>query len=111
MTWTPAEDTSLPNPGASIEAISLRDGRWIIVYNDLESGRHSLAVSMSDDEGATWKWTSHLERQDKVRFHYPSVIQAQDGSVHVTYSYFDQRGDKEMKSIKHVQFQPDWIKG
>jgi predicted neuraminidase len=110
MTWTPAEDTELPNPGASIEAIALRDGRWIIVYNDLESGRYSLAVSMSDDEGATWKWTRHLERMEKHRYHYPSVVQARDGSVHVTYSLFAP-GDngKEQKSIKHVRFQPDWI--
>ena len=110
MTWTPAEDTELPNPGASVEAIALRDGRWIIVYNDLESGRHSLAVSMSDDEGATWKWTRHLERTEKHRYHYPSVIQARDGLVHVTYSLFAP-GDngKERKSIKHAQFQPDWI--
>ena len=92
VTWTPAEDTSLPNPGASVEAISLQDGRWIIIYNDLESGRHSLAVSMSDDEGTTWKWTRHVERQEKLRFHYPSIIQARDGSIHATYSYFDQRG-------------------
>ena len=28
---------------------------WIILQNDLESGRHSLAVSVSDDEVATWK--------------------------------------------------------
>ena len=75
-------------PGTSVEAIALRDGRWIIVYNDLESGRHSLAVSMSDDEGATWKWTRHLDRMEKHRYHYPSVIQARDGSVHVTYSLF-----------------------
>lgn len=109
VTWTPAEDSTLANPGASVEAISLRDGRWIIVYNDLESGRHSLAVSMSDDEGASWKWTRHLENRDKYRFHYPSVIQAQDGSIHVTYSHFDQSGPTELKSIKHVRFQPDWI--
>ncbi len=111
VTWTPAEDTSLPNPGASVEAISLQDERWIIIYNDLESGRHSLAVSMSDDEGTTWKWTRHIEQQDKLRFHYPSIIQARDGSIHATYSYFDQRGAKEVKSIKHVRFEPDWIKG
>jgi len=112
MSWTPAEDTMLPNPGTSVEAIVLRDGRWIIVYNDLESGRHSLAISMSLDEGATWKWTRHLERQEKHRFHYPSVIQAQDGSVHGTYSIFVPGPDgKEQKSIKHVRFQPDWVTG
>ncbi|HYO81598.1 MAG TPA: exo-alpha-sialidase, partial [Bryobacteraceae bacterium] len=113
MTWTPAEDTQLPNPGASVEAISLRDGRWLIVYNDTERGRHSLAVSVSDDEGSTWKWTRHLEQRPNCQFHYPSVIQAGDGSVHVTYSYFvpEGPGGKQGKSIKHVRFDPGWVSG
>ena len=112
ITWTPAEDTLLPNPGSSVEAISLRDGNWIIVYNDTESGRHSLAVSLSDDEGATWKLTRHLERKEAGRFHYPSVIQASDGTIHVTYSQFLKgAGGKEEKSIKHAQFDLDWIRG
>jgi arylsulfatase A len=106
MTWTPAEDTSIPNPGASIEAVALRDGTWLLVYNDLEKGRHSLAVSMSDDEGTSWKWTRHLERQEGGQFHYPSIIQTQDGTVHVTYSYFVPEG----KSIKHAHFNTAWVK-
>ena len=112
MTWTLAEDTTVPNPGTSVEAIALRDGRWVMVYNDLERGRHSLAISLSEDEGTTWKWTRHLEQQDSGKFHYPSVIQAQDGTLHVTYSYFtppDSAG-KETKSIKHVQLNAEWIK-
>jgi hypothetical protein len=63
LTWTPAQDSELPEPGTSVEAIALRSGKWIIVYNDLEKGRHSLAISMSDDEGATWKWKRHLAVQ------------------------------------------------
>ena len=110
VSWTPAEDTVLFNPGASVEAVGLKDGRWIIVYNDLERGRNSLAVSMSDDEGATWKWTRHLEKAPEGQFHYPSVIQARDGSVHVTYSYFVTGPDKkQVKSIKHARFMPDWV--
>lgn len=112
MTWTPAEDTQLPNPGVSVEAIALRSGNWIIVYNDLERGRHSLAISMSEDEGTTWKWTRHLERREGAQFHYPSVIQARDGAIHVTYSYFVPEGPqgKQVKSIKHVRFAEDWVK-
>jgi predicted neuraminidase len=106
LTWSPAADTELPNPGTSVEAISLRSGNWIIVYNDLEKGRHSLAISMSDDEGATWKWKRHLGVQEKSQFHYPSVIQAKDGSIHVTYSYFVPEG----KSIRHARFDEGWVK-
>jgi predicted neuraminidase len=112
MTWSAAEDTTLPNPGASVEAIALRDGTWIIVYNDRERGRDSLAVSMSDDEGATWKWTRHLENRENSQFHYPSVIQAKDGTIHVTYSYFVREGadGKQVKSIKHAQINTVWIR-
>ena len=61
-------------------------------------------------KGATWKWTRHLNRMEKHRYHYPSVIQARDGSVHVTYSLFaPSDSGKEAKSIKHVRFQPDWL--
>jgi len=110
VTWTPARDTDIPNPGTSLEAIRLRNGDWIMVYNDIERGRYSLAAAISDDEGATWKWKRHLDgRPDKPvddQYHYPSVIQAKDGSIHVTYSYFVAAG----KSIKHVRFDEDWVK-
>ena len=70
----------------------------MLIYNDLETGRHRLAVSLSDDEGQTWKWTRYLERDPGVtdrstpqqlgQYHYPSIIQAADGTLHATYSYF-----------------------
>ena len=116
ITWSPVVDTDIPNPGTSIEAIALRDGTWVMVYNDLERGRHSLAVSLSDDEGVTWKWTRHLDRdlrgEGAGSFHYPSVIQAHDGSIHVSYSYYLNHLPKGSPSqtIKHARFNVDWIK-
>ena len=106
--WSNAQLTSLPNPGTSVEAVSLDDGDWILVYNDVEDGRHSLAISLSDDEGETWQWTRHLEKRDpgEGSFSYPSVIQAKDGFIHVTYSFHT----AENKTIKHVSFLADWIK-
>ena len=101
-TWSPVLDTAFFNPGASIEPITLANGDWLLVYNDLEQGRHSLAVSLSSDEGASWSSPYHLEQAapGQGSFHYPSVIQARDGSIHVTYSYFVEAG----KSIKHARF-------
>jgi predicted neuraminidase len=106
-TWGPVTDTAFPNPGASVEPITLADGRWLLVYNDLEEGRHSLAVSLSADEGATWSPPRHLDRSapGAGSFHYPSVIQARDGAIHVTYSYFVEGG----KSIKHARFPLAWL--
>jgi len=110
VTWTPARDTDIPNPGTSLEAIRLRNGDWIMVYNDIERGRYSLVAAISDDEGATWKWKRHLDgspdKPSNNQYHYPSVIQAKDGSIHVTYSYFVPEG----KAIKHVRFEEDWVK-
>jgi predicted neuraminidase len=110
LTWTPARDTDIPNPGTSLENIRLRDGNWIMVYNDIERGRYSLVAALSDDEGATWKWKRHLDgspsNESRNQYHYPSVIQSKDGAIHVTYSYFVPEG----KSIKHVRINEEWVK-
>ena len=111
-TWGRVYDhPTLPNPGAGLELMKLRDGNWLCVYNDLEDGRHSLAVSISQDEGATWTKTRHLEqvRPGQGRFHYPSVIEAADGSLHATYSYFVPTEEGERKSIKHARFSKAWV--
>ena len=100
--WSEVTPTSLPNPGAGIEAIALRDGRLVMVYNDQEEERDRLAVSISPDEGMTWEGTRHLENTPGGRFDYPSLVQSRDGTLHVTYSY-------NLKTIKHVRFNLDWI--
>jgi predicted neuraminidase len=107
-TWSPAEDINLPNPGTSVEAIAMKDGRWVIAYNDLEKGRTSLAISMSDDEGQTWKWKRNMDK-GAGNYHYPSLIQASDGTLHLTYSIFETKDGKQAKSIKHAHFNADWI--
>lgn len=108
--WTAAEKSDIINPGTSVDAIKLKNGNWVMVYNDLESDRYSIAVSLSDDEGKTWKWTKRLERDDnkKGSFSYPSVIQTKDGMIHLTYSY---RMGENKKTIKHVSFTSKWVKG
>ncbi len=108
MTWSGAIDTEIPNSGTSVEVIALEDGRWLMVNNDLEKGRNSLLVSLSDDEGKTWKWNRHLEKHEGGQYHYPSVIQARDGSIHVTYSYYEAPPSK-LQNIKHVKFPVQWV--
>jgi predicted neuraminidase len=124
-TWSTVEDTDLPNPGAGAEVLVLKSGNWALIYNDLERGRYRLAVSLSDDEGRTWRWTRHLERdpdstdeQQLGQYHYPSIIQAADGTLHATYSFFapvvsvvpDAEQRVPRKSIKHAHFNEAWVK-
>ena len=108
--WTTARDTDILNPGSSLEVIRLRNGHWIMVYNDLERNRYSLVAAISADEGKTWPVRRHLEGRPDVetpdQFHYPSVMQGGDDSIHVTYSYFTAVG----KSIKHARFNEEWVR-
>jgi predicted neuraminidase len=106
ITWGPVVSTELENPGAGIDGVRLANGHWLMVYNDTTDGRNSLAVSISDDEGKSWKWTRHLEKHDTGSYHYPVVIQARDGTIHTVYSYFVDGG----KSMKHAAFNEEWVK-
>ncbi len=103
-TWSPVIATELPNPGSGLEILRLRSGKIVLIYNDVEvDPRNRLVVSLSDDEGATWKWSRCLECGENGRFDYPSIIQGQDGMLHATFSY-------NLKTIKHVVFSETWIK-
>jgi predicted neuraminidase len=106
VTWGPVGATDFPNPGSGLDGVRLADGHWLLVYNDTRAGRNSLAVSLSDDEGHTWKWTRHLERHSTGSYHYPAVIQGRDGRIHAVYSYFVTGG----KSMKHAAFNEEWIR-
>lgn len=107
-TWSEVSSTALPNPGAGIEAIRLIDGRWLLVYNDLTRGRHSLVVSLSQDEGETWKVSRHVEahRLGEGLYHYPSVVQTRDGLIHLTYT---RGGLPQGSNIEHAWFNTAWI--
>lgn len=106
LTWGPVGEMSFANPGSGLDAVRLANGHWLLVYNDTIFGRNSLAVSLSEDEGKSWKYTRHLEKEKTGSYHYPSMIQAKDGTIHVVYSYFVTGG----KSMKHAAFNEAWIR-
>lgn len=102
LTWSPMKATMLPNPSAGTDALTLADGRQLLVYNHSKQGRHSprrgiLNVALSDD-GQSWNPVMTLEQQ-KGEFSYPAVIQSSDGLVHITYTY-------NRKSVKYVLIDP-----
>ncbi len=103
MTWSLPTLTDRVHPFSGLEILYLKNGHLLLIYNDQEdSPRDRLAVSISADDGKTWKWTRHLENTPGGRFDYPSVIQAKDGSLHATYSY-------NLKTVKHVHFNEAWV--
>ena len=106
-TWGKMTASILPNPNAGTDAVTLKDGRQLIVYNHttrglrFPSGRNMLNVAISSD-GKNWKSVLTLERA-KGEYSYPAVIQAKDGKVHITYTYLRQ-------SVKHAVLDPGQIK-
>lgn len=109
LTWGEVYLSELPNPGSGLDGVVLASGRWLLIYNDTKTGRNSLAVSLSDDEGRTWKHTRHLEQHESGSYHYPAIIQGRDGTIHAVYSYFVNNGGQEGKSMKHAAFNEAWI--
>ena len=107
-TWTPAEDSEIPNPGSGAEVRVLRSGEWIFIGNAVESGRHSLAVWMSQDEGKTWPIRRQLAGAlpGQGSFSYPSLIETRDGGLHATWS--EVLGGRE--TIRHARFNQAWVR-
>jgi predicted neuraminidase len=93
-TWSGLEPSTLLNPNSGIDAVTLKDGRHVIVYNPVKKGRSPISVAISSD-GKTWKDIATLENEPGEEFSYPAVIQAKDGKVHITYTW-------KRKKIKHV---------
>ena len=70
-------------------------------------GRHRLTAMLSDDEGTSWTVQRQIEPSDEAgrSFAYPSVIQARDGLIHMTYTY----GTGGGKCIRHCTMNTEWI--
>ena len=96
-TWGKMSATPLPNPNAGTDAVTLRDGRQVLVYNHTTKGRSPLNVAVSKD-GKEWQAAAVLE-SEPGEYSYPAVIQTADGLVHIVHTWKRQR-------VKHVVLDP-----
>ncbi|HHJ17348.1 MAG TPA: sialidase [Gammaproteobacteria bacterium] len=97
VTWSELELTDLPNPNSGTDAVTLADGRHLLVYNHSSRGRSPLNVGLSVD-GRRWRDVLVLE-QGRGEYSYPAVIQTEDGLVHITYSW-------NLSRIRHITVDP-----
>ncbi len=110
-TWSELTLTNLPNPSSGTDAVTLKDGRHLLIYNHttLPSGRTSggtrspLNLAISKD-GTTWQAAVVLENEPGKEFSYPAVIQTADGMVHATWTW-------HRKRIKHTVIDPAKLQG
>ena len=97
QTWGAMQATALPNPNSGLDAVTLQDGRQLLIYNHTAKGRSPLNLALSRD-GKDWRTVATLESQPG-EFSYPAIIQTRDGLVHATYTWKRQR-------VRHVVMDP-----
>ncbi len=96
-TWSEMTKTDLPNPNSGIDAVTLKDGRHLLICNPTRLGRSPLSIAISKDGK---KWTEAVKLETEAgEYSYPAIIQTSDGLVHATYTWKRQR-------IKHVVLDP-----
>ena len=99
--WEKMSAGSLPNPNSGIDAVSLGNGKHLLVYNPLLAGKDwwmgrsvlKIAVSLNGHE---WQDMLTLENHTEGEYSYPAIIQSKDGEIHITYTY-------DRKNIKYIR--------
>jgi predicted neuraminidase len=89
LTWTPARPLDVPNPNSGIDAVRLKDGRIVLVYNNTPKGRTPLNLAISHD-GVHFRMFYTLENEPG-EYSYPAMIQAKNGDLDITYTWKRQR--------------------
>ncbi|MFM7540826.1 MAG: exo-alpha-sialidase [Planctomycetota bacterium] len=97
LSWSAITLSQLPNPNSGTDAVTLRDGTHLLVYNHTRLGRSPLNLAASKD-GEQWSGALVLE-SEPGEYSYPAIIQSADGLVHITYTWKRQK-------VRHVVIDP-----
>lgn len=92
-TWTKVTLLDVPNNQSGTDAVTLKDGRHVLIYNNFETlpgtkkgVRTPLSLAISDD-GTHWRHVLTLEDSPISQYSYPSIIQGKDGKLHAVYTW------------------------
>jgi predicted neuraminidase len=96
-TWGPMTLGTLPNNNSGTDAVTLYDGRHLLIYNHTTKGRTPLNLALSEN-GVDWQAALVFENEPG-EYSYPAIIQTKDGLVHVTYTWKRER-------IRHAVIDP-----
>jgi predicted neuraminidase len=84
-TWTQAKFLDMPNNNSGIDAVRLKDGRIVMIYNDTTIGRTPLNLAVSRD-GLHFRMFKTLESTEG-QYSYPAIIEAADGGLEMTWTW------------------------
>lgn len=85
VSWSQARPIDLPNPNAGIDAVRLKDGRIVLIFNNSYNRRTPLNLAVSLD-GEHFKVFKTLE-DGAGQYSYPAIVQAANGDLLMTYSW------------------------
>lgn len=102
QSWSAGKRVSLPNPGSGIDAVTLADGRHLLIYNHTIAGRSPLNIAVAADDKLQWQAAVELENTPH-EYSYPAIIQTADGLVHCTYTW-------QRTKVRHVVIDPAKLK-
>lgn len=106
-TWSNVRLTDIPNNQSGTDAVTLSDGRHLLIYNDFRTlpgtkkgPRTPLSIAVSPD-GENWTNCIVLEDSPISQYSYPAIIQGRDGTIHCIYTWRRQRiAYKQLKTEK-----------
>ncbi|MDE6003155.1 MAG: exo-alpha-sialidase, partial [Prevotella sp.] len=96
-TWTPVTLSEVENNQSGTDAVTLKDGRHVLIYNNFETlpltkkgVRTPISIAVSDD-GQTWRHALTLEDSPIDQYSYPAIIQGHNGHLYCVYTWRRQR--------------------
>ena len=94
-TWGIYTATDLPNNNSGLDALRLKDGRVVLIYNPVGENwgaRTPLDIAVSSDNGHTWDIIAHLEDDPDIKgeYSYPAIVETEDG-IAVCYTWKRER--------------------
>ncbi len=107
--WNISEDLTIANPNSAVTGLVLNSGGRILVLNNIEVGRHRLALMMNDPQSGQWKVLETLEDDEALpdaqrkEYSYPYLITVDGNDAHLVYTW-------DRKKIRHRYFPGAWLK-
>lgn len=81
-TWGESGLTEIVAPDSRMFVARTPSGKLLLVHNDHQCMRTNITVSLSEDDGATWKWRKLVDSRKDVS--YPDVS-FYDGKIYLIY--------------------------